>query len=284
MFNAALGAESNVEVALNSDAETTRLEFKSSFSIDRKGEFLEIIKDIVAMANSGGGVILFGLRSDGTLNGTGMDGVEIADPAKITDAIYKYTDCQFQDFELRKASKSTHEVWALIIGPASAPIVFSQTGNYLDSSGKQKNAFLGGSVYFRHGAKSEVGNSEDLRLFIEGQLECVRHEWLDGIAKVVEAPSGSVIQVLSPHAAERSSPVKLTTNAAAHDLPVGAIDAGWPYRMKEVVAEVNRILAGIRTINSTHILNVRRAYDVEEKGEFCYTQKHVAPKIQQSLG
>ena len=45
-------AESEVELALNSDAETARVEFKSTFNPDQKGELLEIIKDIVAMANS----------------------------------------------------------------------------------------------------------------------------------------------------------------------------------------------------------------------------------------
>ena len=265
-------------MALNSDAETTRVEFKSTFNADQKGELLEIVKDIVAMTNSGGGVILFGLRSDGTVSGSGMDHKASADPAKITDAIYRYTDCQFQNFELRRVTKGGHELWALIIRSSAVPIVFSQTGNYLDPSGKQRNAFFGGTVYFRHGAKSEVGNSEDLRLFIERRLEFVRSEWLDGISKVVEAPSGSVIQILPPDEINSSSPVRLTTSPGAHNLPVGAIDAGWPYRRKEVLAEVNKILAGVRTVNSAHFQNVRRAYDIEAKGEFCYTQKHVAPK------
>ena len=144
-----------------------------------------------------------------------MDDTASVDPAKITDAIYKYTDCQFQNFELKRVSKSGHELWGLIIGSAAMPVVFSQTGNYLDLSGKQRNAFSGGTVYFRHGAKSEVGNSEDLRLFIERHLDFVRSEWLDGISKVVEAPSGSVIQILPPDEISPSTPV-------VHDQPGGA--------------------------------------------------------------
>jgi hypothetical protein len=156
--------------------------------------------------------------------------------------------------------------------------VFSQTGNYAEPSGRQKHAFVGGTVYFRHGAKSETGNSEDLRQFIERRLEAIRNEWLAGIAKVVEAPTGSVIQVLSPSEVDSAAGARLTLNPAGRTVPVGSIDLGWPHRQKEVIAEVNKALAGVKVVNANHILCVRRAYDVEAKGEFCYTQRHASPR------
>jgi hypothetical protein len=271
--------ERDIKKAPYLDVETTGVEFKSTFNPSEKGEFLEVLKDILAMANSGGGIIVFGLLNDGTPSGANLDGVANLDPAKITDAIYKYTDCQFQNFELHKILKGNNELWAIIVGAALVPVVFSQTGNYADPAGKQKNAFLGGSVYFRHGAKSETGNSEDLRSFIDRRLESIRREWLDGIEKVVEAPSGSVVQVLPPGSStEPGALVKFTTDPNAPNLPVGLIDLGWPYRQKEVVAEINEALAGAKTVHGTHILYVRRAYDIESNGEFCYTQMHVSPK------
>jgi len=279
-----LTLESDVENALELDSETAGVDFKSAFNPNEKGEILEVIKDILAMANSGGGIIIFGLMNDGAPSGANLHGIAALDPAKITDAIYKYTDRQFQEFELRKARKGNDELWAIVVGSTSVPLVFSQTGNYLDPSGKQKHAFLGGSVYFRHGAKSETGNSEDLRQFIERRLELVRREWLDGIAKIVEAPSGSTVQVLPPGAVTAAAAlVRLTTDPRAPSLPVGAIDQGWPYRQKEVVAEVNRALAGAKVVHGTHILYVRRAHDIEANGAFCYPQKHVSPKYSQAF-
>lgn len=271
--------EPDVERALSLDAETADVDFKSAFNPNDKGDLLEVIKDVVAIANSGGGIILFGLTNDGGPSVAALKSIAALDPAKITDAIYKYTDCQFQGFELRKAYKEGRELRAMIVGPTSTPIVFSQTGNYAEPSGKQKNAFMGGTVYFRHGAKSETGNSEDLRGFIERRIESIRSEWLDGIAKVVEAPSGSTIQVLEPGAETGSAaPVRLTSDPAASTLPVGSMDLGWPHRQKEVIAEVNKALAGVKTVNSNHILCVRRAHNIEANGDFCYTQKHVSPK------
>ena len=46
---------------------------------------------------------------------------------------------------------------------------------------KQKTAFSAGTVYFRHGAKSEPGTSEDLRASLERELDRIRSSWLDGI-------------------------------------------------------------------------------------------------------
>jgi predicted HTH transcriptional regulator len=185
--------EEELNRALAVGSETADVDFKSAFNPYEKGEFLEILKDIVAMANSGGGIILVGINNDGQPSAADLTGLAALDPAKIVDAIYKYTDCQFNGFELRAASKAGHAVWAIGVGPTNVPIVFSQTGNYAEPGGKQRNSFLGGTVYFRHGAKSEPGNSEDLRTFIERRLDAIRSEWLSGIAKVVEAPAGSVI-------------------------------------------------------------------------------------------
>jgi hypothetical protein len=82
------------------------------------------------------------------------------------------------------------------ISAAAMPIVFAATGNY-EVAGKQKNAFQKGTVYFRHGAKSEPGSTDDLRKALEREMDRVRSSWLDGIQKVVTAPPGSSFSVLS---------------------------------------------------------------------------------------
>jgi hypothetical protein len=44
-----------------SDSESAELEFKAAFDPASPSEWCELIKDIVAMANSGGGLIVFGI-------------------------------------------------------------------------------------------------------------------------------------------------------------------------------------------------------------------------------
>lgn len=276
------------EHALLLEAETPGVDFKSRFDPNQRGELLEIVKDIAAMANSGGGVILFGLKDDGSPSGTDLSGLLAFDSAKLTDAIYKYTDCQFQGINIYRCNKLGHKVVAFAIGDTTVPIVFSQTGNYQDASRQQRNAFVGGTVYFRHGTKSEPGNSEDLRQFIERRLEIVRRSWLEGIAMVVEAPQGSVFQVVNAAptnlgAVSGRNEVRLTNDPSAPAVNIPSIDLHWPFRQKEVVAELNRVLGGQRVIKGYNIQCARKAYDIDEDPVFCYRQKHASAKFSRTF-
>ena len=89
----------------------------------------------------------------------------------------------------------------------STPIVFNKVGNYQGQNGKPKTAFSLGSVYFRHGAKSEPCTSDDLRDFLRREIEAVKQSWLGGIRKVVEAPDHSQILVIPPGTPETQTPV-----------------------------------------------------------------------------
>jgi hypothetical protein len=278
----------DIERALLLEAEASEVDFKSRFDPSHKGELLEIVKDIAAMANSGGGVVLFGLNNDGSPSGADLSALRAYDSAKLTDAIYKYTDCQFQDFRLCECQKLGRDVVALTIGTIAVPMVFSQTGNYQDANKQQRNAFVGGTVYFRHGTKSEPGNSDDLRQFIERRLEVVRRAWLEGIAVVVEAPPGSVFQIVDPAsihpgAVSGSREVRLTNDPAAPAVSMPDIDVQWPFRQKEVVAEVNRLLDGERTVKGYNIQCARKAHDIDADPVFCYRQKHASAKFSRAF-
>jgi hypothetical protein len=270
-------SEADVRTALELSAESVFVDFKSEFHPNDKGSFLEVLKDIAAMANSGGGIILIGLENDGTANGHDLSECLALDPAKVTDAFYKYTDRQFDNFKLVKLTKNDLIIFAILVGGTQVPLVFSQTGNYADGFGKPKHAFIGGMVYFRHGAKSEAGNCEDLRIFIDRRLSDVRSEWLAGIAKVVEAPSGSAVRIIAPGEIESARPMTLTLDASA-TLPIGSIDELWPYRQMDVIAKVNKALNGRKNINTAQMLHVRRAHDTNSNPSFCYQQKHTSPK------
>ena len=58
-------------MAIDIDAlvgESASLDFKSSFDPESKQDWCELIKDIVAMSNSGGGSIVVGVDDDGNLS------------------------------------------------------------------------------------------------------------------------------------------------------------------------------------------------------------------------
>ena len=55
-----------VDKALKAKRESKLIDFKSAFDPESTGDWCELVKDIVAMANSGGGAIVIGLDNSGS--------------------------------------------------------------------------------------------------------------------------------------------------------------------------------------------------------------------------
>jgi hypothetical protein len=178
--------------------ESKHVEFKSSFDPDSPAEWCELTKDIVALANSGGGIIVFGLDSLGRRSGVDLSVVAHVDPADILNKVSKYAGSNTLDINVIELQRDGAALQAFVVEPVAIPIIFQKPGTYDVGSGKQRTAFSVGTVYFRHGAKSEPGTNEDIRAAIERQLELTRRSWVKGLRKVVQASPGSrAITVLS---------------------------------------------------------------------------------------
>jgi hypothetical protein len=206
-----------ISKALTAKRESKYIEFKQDFDPTSPGEFCELTKDVVAIANSGGGIIVFGLDSGGRPTGAPLRALELIDPADIANKLTKYTGAVSLEFEVRELAKDGAKLLSFIIHPVSIPIVFQKPGTYDIGGGKQKTAFGVGTVYFRHGAKTEPGTTEDMRNAIERQLDIIRKSWLKGVRKVVQAPQGSQIVALQPSGSPGSSPLTAMTVRVVRD-------------------------------------------------------------------
>ena len=167
-------------------------------------------------------------------------------------------------------------------------MIFTRPGTYNIDGGRQKTAFSKGTIYFRHGAKSEPGDSNDLSRVIEGRLEEIRKSWLSGVRKVVSAPIGHVVQVLPPDVkmSIRSDaiPVRITNNKEAPAYKLETPDSTYPYRQKEVIENVNKKLRGKKIVNQYDILCVRRVYGINElRPDFYYKPKYGGPQYSEEF-
>ncbi len=165
-------------------------------------------------------------------------------------------------------------------------MVFTSPGTYDAGGGKQKTAFGVGTVYFRHGAKSEPGTSEDLRVALERELTRIRSSWLDGIAKLVTAPPGATVSVLpaevSLSGADSSTGVRLVNDEAAPAFKAMRTDLLYPHRQKEVVVQVNKIL-GTNVISGHDVFSVRRTHAIESQPNFFYKPQWSSPQYSQAF-
>lgn len=264
--------ENILEKAKHAKHESKYVEFKSRFDPNSSQDWCEIIKDIIAISNSGGGCILIGANNDGSPSGYDITSVIKLDPAIITDKIAKYTEIQFSDFEIEEIEKEGHKIAVFIIYPAEIPIIFTDSGIYITEKDKQKTAFQKGTIYFRHGAKSEPGNNFDLEKAIERKLKNIKKEWLSGIKKVITAPVGHTIQVLPTYdkISGTTLPIRITTDKKALKFKLETTNDTHPNTQKDVIKKVNERLKN-KQINQYDILCVKKVYGINEhRPDFYY--------------
>jgi len=266
-----------IEKALAVDRESKYIEFKSMFDAVSNQDWCEVIKDIVALSNSGGGVIIFGLESDGSPSGSDVSIIADLDPADLTNKIVKYTGEQFSGLNVSRQQKNGAQIVAMEIEGSRIPIVFRKPGTYALDNDKQKTAFKEGAVYFRHGAKSAPGNSSDLRRALEKELDRVKKSWLSDIGKVVKAPADSEVIVVSQDARRSAggaaAMVRLTTDPNAPTVGQLDPDVTHPYRQKELIEKIRERLPEGVLFNSYDATSIWYAHDIAEHPEFFYDSK-----------
>jgi Putative DNA-binding domain len=267
-----------IERALQARRESKTVDFKRSFDPDNSGEWCELIKDVVAMANSSGGCVVIGVEDDGSIGPLGAAGPLLAlDPARVTDKVARYTGVQFEDFGIAEGIRDGQAVGVLAVGPSTRPLIFEKPGTYPVAEGKQKSAFSVGTLYVRHGAKSEPANSSDLARILERAVQLVRKEWMTGVRRMVNAPAGSKLAVLPPGVRQsrdpEATPIRITTDPAAPEYRLVEPDATHPWRQKELLAEVSKALPDDVRINQFDIQAVRHVYAIDSEARYFYKGK-----------
>lgn len=264
--------------------ESKALEFKGQFDPTDPRELVEVVKDLVAIANSGGGAIVVGLSTNATPTGADVSAIVDLDPAELTNQALKYTGDQFSGFEIHGIDRSGTRLAAILVDAAGeAPLVFIKPGTYPLAGGKQDRAFSQGTVYFRHGAKSEPATQDDIREFIERRLAAVRESWLSGIRHVVTAPADAEVALIQrTESQEGSTRIRVTTDPGEPVYGKVSPDESHPYRQTELITEVNRRLPKrARKINQHDIKCVRRVHRIQPSTspEFIHQGKHaLAPQ------
>ena len=268
-----LDREKLVQRATAGVRETKSLDFKSTFDPGVTGDWCELIKDIVAFSNSGGGAIVFGLNEDLTPAGIDPAPILAIDPAVITNKIAKYTNYQFGEFEWEAIERDGTALAALIVFGVRVPMVFDKPGTYEFEPGRQKTAFSKGTIYFRHGSKSEPANMDDLRQWLDRELDRVREGWLGNIRRVVESPLGQQIRVISSDDPDRATLLARIVNdpEAAPFRPDNA-QQYWPHRESGLVAELRQRLPEDVVFNGYDVQCVKQQHgiDPDRRPEFVF--------------
>lgn len=262
-----MDTEPPIAKALKATKESRSIEFKEVFDVTSQRDWCEIIKDIVAIANTDGGVILIGVDNKGKAAKFNVKPILEIDPADIVNKIHKYTNVHFLDIEITEERKGARKIAALRIKRSPTPIVFSKPGTYDIGGGKQGRAFSEGTVYFRHGAKSEPGTTEDIRRAIDKRVAYVRKEMIKGVKKVVTAPIDSKVVVMPTEVVEseetNATPIRIVDDPSAPAFRKVDPGKSHPYLIDTVASEIKKAIDGLK-LGRYEILGIRHVENLNE--------------------
>jgi hypothetical protein len=245
-----------------------RVELTDRFDPHAPGVWLGLVRDVAALANSGGGVVVL----DGDV-----------EEERLHEELARHAEPEFEAFELHDIKRAGHPATAIVVeGVANTPLVFMRTGRYRGPDGDEHVAFASGGLYFRHGSKSEPATGADVRDFIKRQLDATRSQWLANIRQVMHAPDGAEVAVIETAERDdegRPTLIRLTTDPHAPLYGQVDPDRSHPYRQKEVIREVNARLDGA-VVNAFDVLSVRRVHAISEetRPEFVHVPKFGSPQ------
>ncbi len=251
-----------LNLAASRTRESRTLDFKSSFDAADSGCWCEFIKDIIAFANSGGGVIIVGVNDDGTNSGFDVSTVLSIDPAVLTDKINSYTGYSFGDFEIHPVERSGVTVAAIVVGASTIPVLFTKPGEYERPRGTKKSAFAKGTVYFRHGAKSDPGSLTDMIEWREREIARIRKGWLGGIRQVVETPVDQQVSVVRSAGNNQLQGVRIVGDPTARAVRIEDPALHWPNRQADVIRQVKEALPDLVGFNGHDILCIKSQYGI----------------------
>jgi hypothetical protein len=228
-----------------------RVVLRNAFDPMSENDWRELVLDLTALANSGGGVAV--------VNG------DVA-RADLLRRVEEQTGANFEPLDMQPISRNGTWMTAVVVDAAGeTPLLVEQ------------------QAYFRHGGKSKPATAADLREFLERRLDLVRRQWLRSIREVLIAPRGAHVAVVHTDETDEHGVPTLIRLSSDPDAPLyGKLDPDrtHPYRQTEVIAEANRRLPQGVEINAYDVLSVRRVHEITEqtRPDFTHVPKFGSPQ------
>jgi hypothetical protein len=157
---------------LGSPCETNAVDFKETLDLSHTRDRVELAKDVLAMANSGGGDMVVGVE-DGTLRRVGISEevfVSLRDAKSVNDKLKRYCGGYVKvlvaQHQVTNQERQKVRMVLIHVPAASHKVPAQDDGAYADpgNPSKQKWIFRRGDVYVRKADESvKVETPEDLR-------------------------------------------------------------------------------------------------------------------------
>lgn len=193
-----------IEALIKLGREEERLDYKERFDFKSKSAAqrskIDLVCDMVSMANTDGGYILVGVRqkTDGTFSIEKVDKtcLQRLTQENIQSWLGSYIDATIR-FVAKPVKCRGKDVLAICIFRRLIPVPFRRNGQYQSKKGNPEAKFNEGEFFVRHGGKSERANYEDSSRFMEKVREDERRKVLSSESgqKDIVARLDTIIQL-----------------------------------------------------------------------------------------
>lgn len=262
-----------LERALRASRVSAKVDFRRDLDPSAPGDWCDLAKDVAAMANSGGGVIVVGVDRAGRPSGSKPPRVPALDLGVVRNGIAPYIG-GVGGLTVTPASKDGRDVAVITVEPRTgAPVVVAGRG--ADDA----------VMYFRHGARSEPARATDLERYVSRELRRGRREWLANIATVTHAGPGSQVVVHPPGAPPDitvGQEFRVVDDPRAPAVGRTDFDRTHPFREVEVVRLVNESI-GSSSIRHYDVQCVRRVHGVDGDERYFHRPKFGSPQYSQAF-
>ena len=177
-------------VPSRSTVECVHFELKREFSPSPRA-WAELSKDIVALANSGGGVILFGIDDNGRRRGLPTSLLSVLDPARVTDQLRRKAPSASVATAYLERTYYKKLYGVMVVQPLRVPLVFDTEWGYDGADGKHRMAIKPGLMYVRTPGKSAPARQADVREVWQRSVDLAMEKTMARIEQVASLPLDS---------------------------------------------------------------------------------------------
>jgi hypothetical protein len=147
--------------------EGKRQDYKLTFDASNPAALLELIKHIIAFANTGGGEIVFG-RDETRAVGIQPEAAALLDSSRLGDAVDKYIEKGLIHLSHNQEALPNGSVLVTLAVEASPyPAVIGKDGTVAGPGKTQQSVLRRGDLWVRHGSRTERVSQADLRAWTE---------------------------------------------------------------------------------------------------------------------
>ncbi|MEL7157507.1 MAG: RNA-binding domain-containing protein [Actinomycetota bacterium] len=167
---------------------------------------LQLVRHLVAMANSGGGTVVVGARRDGTVVGVTPEAAAAFDASAVAALVDDVVAPDRIDLtaSATPAPEGRVVVAIEVRGHREPPLVPARAGTHqqrpaqgADGPGAEVEVFAAHQVLVRRNGRTEIARRDDHRRWRTDALDRLRRELHERLALVVEAPVGSTVRVVT---------------------------------------------------------------------------------------